>query len=228
CAARSDQPAPPRASATTRRTCCSTTGRGRRRWATATTTSTATICGGRSKTWSTSCWRRRARWWPNRSAKWGRRNQPDRQTHTRGLAAPQSRAMLAKSDWHALAMERTDATVWRMVDPDSVIERAQAKLAELRQERQRLEDRRTKIEQDLARIAVAEATLAEMLGEKSSTVIPTTAGGSVTARTKARLDRLHEILKSARHPMTPRDLMVALQQQLGKDAGSRAALQDLL
>jgi acetylornithine deacetylase/succinyl-diaminopimelate desuccinylase-like protein len=115
-----------------------------------------------------------------------------------------------------------------MVDPDSVIERAQAKLAELRQERQRLEDRRTKIEQDLARIAVAEATLAEMLGEKSRTVIPTAAGGSVTARTKARLDILHEILKSARHPMTPKDLMAALQERLDKYAGSRAALQDLL
>lgn len=115
-----------------------------------------------------------------------------------------------------------------MVDPDSVIERAQTKLAELRQERQRLEERRTKIEQDLARIAVAEATLAEMLGEKSSTVIPTAAGGSVTARTKARLDSLHEILKSARSPMTPKDLLVALQQRLGKGAGSRAALQDLL
>jgi hypothetical protein len=112
--------------------------------------------------------------------------------------------------------------------PDNFLDRAKAKLADLRQERQRLEERKQKIDQELARLAVVEGTLVDLIGEEARLITPASSPGS-SARTQRRLDCLQQILAAARSPMTPKDLLLALESKLGKDeAGSRAALQDLL
>lgn len=112
--------------------------------------------------------------------------------------------------------------------PDNFLDRAKAKLADVRQEREKLLDRKLKIDQELERLSVVEGALVDVIGEEAHLVSPSSSPGS-SARTQRRLDCLQQILTAARGPMTPKDLLQALEAKLGKDeAGSRAALQDLL